>query len=104
VGWAGWRENGAVGSVTRERIVLVHQHVTGALVRTSGSSTLDPAAQNLVLGQACAETCDLLTDWLASNEWRRLRQRSLPRVADAFHDAAGYLDRPLAELLAQVSS
>jgi hypothetical protein len=55
------------------------------------------------LGLACAETCDLLTDWLASDVWGRLRQRSLRRVEDAFYDAAGFLDQPLAELLTQVN-
>ncbi len=93
-----------MGSVTRERIVLVHQHVTDALVRTSEGSALHPADQDLVLEQACTETCDLLTDWLASGEWGQLRQRSLRRVEDAFHDAAGFLGRPLAELLAQVNT
>jgi hypothetical protein len=56
-----------------------------------------------VLGQACAETCDLLTDWLVSDGWGRLRQRSLRRVEDAFYNAAEFLDEPLAELLTQVN-
>jgi hypothetical protein len=100
---SGTRENGEVGSITHERIMQVRRHVTDALVRTSENSTLSLSDQHHVLGQACAETCDLLTDWLASDGWGRLQQRSLRQVGDAFYDAAGFLDQPLAELLSQVN-
>lgn len=89
-------------AVTPERIAKVHAHVADVVASTSEHSALPGRNQDRLLAQACAEVCDLLGDWLTSEDWSRLRPRISARVADALlrrEDYAGFLDQMLADAL-----
>jgi hypothetical protein len=55
-----------MASVTVDRVAAVQAGIRDALLVTSPHSTLPPGAQDQRLAQSCAETCDLLQDWLDS--------------------------------------
>jgi hypothetical protein len=57
-----------VVSVTVDRVDALRRHVADAVTQTSRASTLPEAEQDRLLEQACAESCELLTDWLASQQ------------------------------------
>ncbi|MBO0802322.1 MAG: hypothetical protein J2P25_04520 [Nocardiopsaceae bacterium] len=91
-----------MAAVTRDRIGRVHAHVADALDRTGPSSVVPAREQDRLLAQACGEVCDLLTDWLASDDWARLRPPRGATVADAIpgrRDYAAFLDPALADVL-----
>jgi hypothetical protein len=60
-------------TVTAERIADVHKRIVEAINRTSERSTLSKRQQSALLGQSCAEICDLLEDWLKSSWWDEMR-------------------------------
>ena len=70
-------------SVTIDRIAVVQAHITEAVTRTSASSTLSEQEQNKLLAQSCAESCDLLKDWLADAWWDRSRPSSDTPIKEA---------------------
>ena len=72
-----------MAAVTPQRLTAVYAGVNDVLARTSESSPLPGAEQDRLLADACAEVCDLLKDWLTSEDWRRMRPRPEVRVADA---------------------
>jgi hypothetical protein len=55
-----------MASVTVGRVAAVQAGIRDTLLVTSPRSTLLPGEQDRRLAQSCAETCDLLQDWLAS--------------------------------------
>ena len=59
--------------VTIERIAAVQAHIVETVARTTPSSVLPESEQDRLLAQSCAETCDLLNDWLADPFWERLQ-------------------------------
>lgn len=92
-----------MAAVTRERMTRVLVHVTDAVLQTTERSTLSGPAQDTLLAQACAESCDLFTDWLASEHWKQARPGNrTARVAAALpqgEDYARVLDPMLADML-----
>lgn len=89
-------------AVTPERIAKVHAHVADVVARTSEHSALPGREQDRLLAQACTEVCDLLGDWLASEDWSGLRPRNSVRVTNALprrEDYAEFLDQLLADAL-----
>jgi hypothetical protein len=94
-----------MAAVTRERITRVQVHVTDAVLKTTERSTLSGPEQDALLAQACAESCDLFTDWLASDYWMQARPRNRTAlVAEAMpqgEDYARFLDPLLADMLAR---
>lgn len=89
-----------MAAVTRERIELVHRDVTGAMVRTGAGTTLAAADQSRLLAQACAEVCELLTDWLASPHWTQWPRDGSTLVGAALdrQDYVRFLDQTLADV------
>jgi hypothetical protein len=53
-----------VPSMTIDRIEALHRHIAEAVIQTTEHSTLPPEQQDMILRQACRESCDLLSDWL----------------------------------------
>jgi hypothetical protein len=95
-----------VAVVTPERIAQVHADVTDVVVRMSEGSILPAPEQNRMLAQACTEVCGLLRDWLANDDWARMRPRASARVADTVpgrQDYARFLDQMLADALTRAS-
>lgn len=94
-----------MAAVTLDRFRRVHARVADALDRTGPSSVLPAAERNRLLADACGQVCDLLTDWLDSDYWTRLRPPSRgSRVADGFpagRDYAAFLDATLSDALAR---
>jgi hypothetical protein len=92
-----------MAAVTRERMTRVLVHVTDAVLQTTERSTLSGPAQDALLAQACAESCDLFTDWLAGDSWAQARPRNrTARVAEALpegEDYARFLDPTLTDML-----
>jgi hypothetical protein len=92
-----------MAAVTRTRITRVLEDVTDAVLQTTERSTLSGPEQDALLAKACAESCDLFTDWLASDDWARQRSRKpTARVADALpqgEDYAHFLDPLLVDML-----
>jgi hypothetical protein len=91
-------------AVTTERIAQVHADIADAVARTSEHSTLPDGKQDELLADACGKTCALLRDWVASEDWRRMRPKASARVADAVParaDYARFLDQMLADALAR---
>jgi hypothetical protein len=62
-----------MAEVTIERIAAVQADLAKAIVQTSERSTLSEREQDQLLEQGCAQACDLLTDWLASEWWHAIR-------------------------------
>jgi hypothetical protein len=92
-----------MAAVTRTRITRVLEDVTDAVLQTTERSTLSGPEQDALLAKACAESCDLFTDWLASDEWAQQRSRkTTARVAEALpqgEDYTRFLDPLLTDLL-----
>lgn len=57
-----------MASVTIDRIDALRRHIADAVTQTSKRSTLPEQEQDRILEQACAEACELLGDWLGSQE------------------------------------
>jgi hypothetical protein len=58
-----------VPSVTVDRIDALRRHIADAVTQTSpASSTLPAREQDRILEQACGEACELLGDWLTSQQ------------------------------------
>ncbi|MGH7486890.1 MAG: hypothetical protein ACREMY_15005 [bacterium] len=72
-----------MAAVTPQRLTAVYAGVADFLARTSESSPLPGAEQDRLLAAACDEVCDLLKDWLTSEDWHKVRPRPAARVADA---------------------
>jgi hypothetical protein len=64
-----------MAGVTADRIAGVQADIADALNRTSKGSMLTDQEQDRLLGQACVEACDLLTDWLDSPGWDGMRPK-----------------------------
>jgi hypothetical protein len=62
-----------MATVTAERIAAVHHRIVEAINQTSERSTLSKEEQSALLGQRCAEACDLLEDWLKNPWWDEMR-------------------------------
>lgn len=95
-----------MASVTVERIATVHGHIVEALVHTSERTTYSELEQDRLLAQSCAETCDLLQDWLASSWWEQLRPSADGPIGDVVPDLEHFqefLDPMLTDALAQAS-
>ena len=92
-----------MATVTREDITRVQLHVTDAVLQTGENSTLSGPAQDALLAKACAESCELFTNWLASDHWAQARSRNRTAcVAEALpqgEDYARFLDSMLIETL-----
>lgn len=92
-----------MAAVTRTRITRVLGDVTDAVLQTTERSTLSGPEQDALLVKACAESCDLFTDWLASDDWAQQRSRKpTARVAEALpqgEDYAHFLDPLLVDML-----
>jgi hypothetical protein len=58
-----------MATVTVERIAALQASIAATINQTSDHSTLPELDQVRLLAQSCAETCDLLGDWLDSREW-----------------------------------
>ena len=85
-------------------IETVQRHIYDALAQTSERSTLPGAEQDRLLAQACAEACDVLTNWLASPEWAALCPSGRGPIADAIPEwerVKPFLD-PLKQTLAAI--
>jgi hypothetical protein len=95
-----------MAAVTTQRLAAVYAGVTDVLARTSESSLLPGAEQDRLLAAACAQVCDLLKDWLTSEDWRRMRPSPAARVADAVarrEDYARFLDQALEDVMTRAS-
>jgi hypothetical protein len=93
-----------MAALTPERIAKVHAEVGDVVARTSESSPLAAHEKDRLLAEACRTVCDLLRDWLASDDWTGMRPRASARVADAVprrEDYASFLDQMLADAMAR---
>jgi hypothetical protein len=50
--------------MTIDRIEALRRHIAEAVIQTTDDSLLPPERQDMILRQACRESCDLLSDWL----------------------------------------
>jgi len=66
-----------MATITTDRIDAVRRHVADAVTQTSDASTLPEQEQDRLLEQACAESCELIGDWLDSEA-----SLALPAAAD----------------------
>jgi hypothetical protein len=66
-----------MATITTDRIDAVRRHVADAVTQTSPASTLPELEQDRLLEQACAESCELIGDWLDSQQ-----SLALPAAAD----------------------
>jgi len=57
-----------MASITTDRIDAVRRHVADAVTQTSAASTLPEPEQDRLLEQALAESCELIGDWLDSQQ------------------------------------
>jgi hypothetical protein len=57
-----------VAGVTIDRIDALRRHIADAVTQTSPLSTLPGQEQDRILAQTCGEACELLGDWLVSQE------------------------------------
>ena len=93
-----------MASVTVARIAGVQADIADALNRTSPASILPEAEQHSLLGQGCAEACELLTDWLASPGWDGMRPKSDGPIANWIPERDNlkkFLDPTLRDTLAR---
>jgi hypothetical protein len=93
-----------MAALSPERIAKVHADVASVVARTAESGMLPAHEKDRLLAEACRKVCDLLRDWLASEDWARMRPRASSRVADVVsrrEDYASFLDQMLADAMAQ---
>jgi hypothetical protein len=91
--------------LSADLIETVQRHIYDALAQTSERSILPDEEQDRLLAQACAEACDVLTNWLGSPEWAALCPAGRAPIADAIPEWARvkpFLD-PLKETLAAIA-
>jgi hypothetical protein len=92
-----------MASVTVDRVVAVQASIRDTLVMTSAHSTLPAGDQDRRLAQTCAETCDLLQDWLDSGWFAEQRSAGDGLLAETVPSAeqfARFLGPPFADTLA----
>jgi hypothetical protein len=66
-----------MATITTDRIDAVRRHVADAVTQTSAASTLPEPERDRLLEQALAESCELIGDWLDSQQ-----SLALPAAAD----------------------
>jgi len=66
-----------MATITTDRIDAVRRHVADAVTQTSAASTLPGPEQDRLLEQALAESCELIGDWLDSQQ-----SLAVPAAAD----------------------
>jgi hypothetical protein len=81
-----------VASVTIDRVDALRRHIADAVTQTSGLSTLPEQEQDRILEQACGEACELLRDWLASQQAVASRAAANAPLRDFFKDQPGFAD------------
>jgi hypothetical protein len=94
-----------MASVTVGRVAAVQAGIRDALFVTSPRSTLPAGEQDRRLAQSCAETCDLLQDWLDSGwfaEQRRAGDGLLADTVPSPEQFARFLGPPFADTLARL--
>jgi hypothetical protein len=92
-----------MASVTVDRVAAVQGGIRDTLLVTSPHSALPAEEQDRRLAQSCAETCDLLQDWLDSGwfaEQRPAGDRLLAETVPGPEEFARFLGPPFADTLA----
>ena len=86
-------------------VEVLRWHIYDSLARTTEHSTLPEEEQDRLLAQVCAEACDVLGNWVKSQNWEELRSSGNGTVADVIPDlkrVRPFLD-PLKKALNRIS-